>query len=127
MTDVTIQNKMVIEERDVNIYHHADKSSYRLSHDSSVKITLKQSIHDDYLHLSLASGPGNIVNRCLVDLPVWLDYEFIEMEGKFSVKRSSDRTLIKIQPGMPVWQLKLTQSASLFNWKRNHVIISEDT
>ena len=123
--DITIENRLVIEKRDMNIYHNATRSAHMIGYDSSITLPFKPIIEDDYLYISIVSGPGQLVNKSVVNLPSWIDFEFLS-EGKITVSHLSDRTLLIIPPGLPGWQLKLTRSLTNIK-KGNHcVIISED-
>lgn len=124
--NITIQNKLIMEKRDMNVYHHSTKSAHMISHDSSVTLPLKSDTEDDYLHISIVSGPGHLEGRCVVSLPSWVDFEF-SSEGKLTVAHSGDRTLLKIPPGPPQWQLKMTRSfSSLMNPSSDSVTIGDD-
>lgn len=109
--NVTIENKLVMEKRDMNIYHHSTRSAHMISHDSSITLPLKSAIEDDYLHISIVSGPGHLEGNCLVNLPSWVDFE-LSSAGDATTSHSGDRTLLKIPPGPPKWQLKITRSPS---------------
>lgn len=104
-----IENKLRIEKRDINIYHHATRSAHIVSHNSSISLPLATTEEGDYLHISLVSGPGDLWSDCLIALPVWGDFEFTS-EGKLTLTHSRDRVLLKIPPGPPTWQLKIKRS-----------------
>ena len=124
--NITIENKLVMEKRDMNVYHHATRSAHLISHDSSITLPLKSELEDDYLHISIVSGPGHLEGRCVVNLPSWVDFEF-SSEGKLTVAHTGDRTLLKIPPGPPQWQLKMTRSfSSLMNPSSDSVTIGDD-
>jgi hypothetical protein len=110
----------------MNVYHHALKSTHMISHNSSITLPLMPVVANDYIYISLVSGPGHIKNKCLVNLPSWLDFEFLAAAGKVKVTRSRRRTLVKIPPGLPDWEIKLTCPFSLFNRRRGRVTVSED-
>ena len=124
--NITIENQLSIEERDMNVYHHARKSAHMISHNSSITLPLMPLVANDYIYISLVSGPGHIKHKCFVNLPSWLDFEFLAADGKVRVTRSGQRTLVKIPPGQPGWELKLTRSSSLFSRRRARVTICED-
>ena len=123
--DITIENKLVIEKRDMNVYHNATRSAHMISYDSSVTLPFKPDIENDYLYISIVSGPGLLVSKSMVDLPSWVNFEFLS-EGKLTVTRSDDRTFLKIPPGLPGWQLKLTCTDVIGKRGADRVIISED-
>ena len=97
-----------------------------ISFDSSITLPLKPVIEDDYLHISIVSGPGRLEGNCVVTLPSWADFEFFS-RGNVTVVHSGDRTLVKIPPGLPIWQLRMTRSlASLTNESTDRVTIGYD-
>ena len=73
---ITIENKLVREKRDLNVYHHSSGSAHMIRHNDSLTFPLRSSIEDDYLHISLVSGPGHLENKSVVNLPSWTDFEF---------------------------------------------------
>jgi len=107
---ITVENKLIKEKRDINVYHHSTRSAHIISHNSSITLPLRTVGEDDYLHISIVSGPGNLWKDCLIGLPSWANFEFAS-EGKLTLTHSSDakRTLLKIPPGPPTWQLKMTR------------------
>ncbi len=122
---ITIQNKLVMEKRDMNIYHHSTRSAHMISSDSSVTLPFRPVTEDDYLHISIVSGPGRLESNCVVSLPSWADFEF-SSRGDVTVAHSGDRTLVKIPPGLPVWQLKMTRSLSSLINPSDRVTIGDD-
>ena len=108
--NVTIRNKLVTEKRDLNVYHHSKKSAYIISHGNSITIPLGTIEDGDYLHLSIVSGPGRLDKDCWLDLPSWCDFTVSSL-GNGDLIHSGDRTLLRIPPGPPVWQLKITRSS----------------
>ena len=123
---ITIQNKLVVEKRDMNIYHHATRSAHMISFDSSITLPLSLNIEEDYLHISIVGGPGRLEGNCVVNLPSWLDFEFFS-KGDVTIAHSVDRILVKIPPGFPIWQMKMTRSlSSLTNRSTDRVIIGDD-
>ncbi len=125
-TNITIENKFVLEERDMNVYHHSTKSAHMISPDSSITIPLKSVIEDDYLHISIVSGPGRLEGNCVVSLPSWVDFE-LSSAGDAATTHSGDRTLLKIPPGLPKWQLRISHSLSSFiNQPSDRVTIGDN-
>jgi hypothetical protein len=122
---ITIENKLRIEERDMNVYHHAGRSSHMISHNSSITLPLRPVTENDYLYISLIRGPGHIKNICVVDIPSWINFEFLSSVDNIMITRFRNRTLVTIPPGLPGWEIKLTRSFSLFEWWRARVTISE--
>ena len=111
---ITIRNKLVTEKRDLNVYHHSKKSAYIISHGNSITIPLGTIEDGDYLHLSIVSGPGRLENDCWLDIPSWCDFTVSSL-GNGDLIHSGDRTLLRIPPGPPVWQLKITWSSGHVN------------
>lgn len=123
--NITIENKLVTEQRDMNVYHHSTRSAHMISFNSSVTLPLRAAVENDYLHISVVSGPGHLKNRSIVNLPSWVDFEFSSV-GNVTVIHSGDRTVLRIPPGFPVWQLKMTRSASLIDQPSDRVTIGDD-
>jgi hypothetical protein len=96
-----------------------------ISHNSSVTLPLRPVIDADYLYISIVSGPGHMGSKSVVNLPSWVDFEFLS-DGKLALIHSNDRILLKIPPGLPGWQLKLTRSCPGIRKGPHRVIISED-
>jgi hypothetical protein len=109
---ITVANKLITEKRDMSIYHQFTRSAHIISHNNSLTLPLLTVVEDDYLHISLISGPGPIIGRYVIDLPSWVDFEFCS-EGNIKIHHYRNRTLLKIPPGLPLWQLKITQSSFL--------------
>ena len=103
-----IQNRLGREKRDLSIYHHLKKSAYMLSHSNSATIPLGTQNDGDYLHLSMVSGPGSQERDCWFDIPSWCSVEFSRLcNGGFAHR--GERVIMKIPPGPPVWQVKITR------------------
>jgi hypothetical protein len=124
-TNIQFENNLVIEKRDMNVYHNSRRGIYFISHGSSVKIPLRTVNEKDFINLSVAVGPGYMERQNVIDLPSWLNYEF-QSEGKFAAVRSEDRTLLKIPAGLPEWKLKLTLPASHVKPSEGRVTISDN-
>ena len=107
--NITIENKLVMEKRDMNVYHNFSKSAHLISYNNSITLPLRSIIEEDYLHVSIVSGPGHLKGPSIVILPAWIDFEFSSRED-ITVIHSGDRTLLKIPPGPPMWQLKMVRS-----------------
>ena len=123
---ITIENKLVQEERDMNVYHHSTRSAHMISYDSSVTLPLGPAAANDYLHVSIVNGPGHLQRKCVVNLPLWLDFEF-SSRGDVTVTRSGERTFVQVPPGPPTWQLRMTRSfSSLAGKAEDRIIIGED-
>jgi hypothetical protein len=124
--EIIIKNELRIEKREMNIYHHFARGSHLISHNSSISIDLYSVLYDDYLFISLVSGPGKLEHQHTVDLPSWINYE-LNSEGKLTARHIENRTLLIIPPGLPEWKIKLTRpvSHSLFESKAN-IIIKEN-
>ena len=123
--NITIENRLITGKRDMNVYHHSSKSAHMIGHNSSVTLPLRPVLEDDYLYISIVSGPGSLEKRSVINLPAWVDFEFLS-EGKLAVTHSDERMLLKIPAGLPGWQLKLTRSSSRFKQTDCRVTICED-
>jgi hypothetical protein len=109
--NINIENRLVMEKRDINVYHLSTRSAHLISFDSSITLPLGPVIEGDYLHISIVNGPGPLEGKYVLNLPSWADFEF-SSRGDVTVAHSGTRTLVKIPPGLPVWQLRLTRSLS---------------
>ncbi|UCH95045.1 MAG: hypothetical protein JSV88_32985 [Candidatus Aminicenantes bacterium] len=111
--DITVENKLMKERRYINVYHQATRSAHLISHDSSVTLPLGTAKKNDYLYISGVRSHGNLWAACLINVPSWADFEF-SLEGKVIISHShdDDRTILKIPPGPPTWQLKIKQSTT---------------
>lgn len=123
--NITIENKLISEKRDMNVYHHSNRSAHMISHGSCVTLPLKRVSEDDYLFVTIVSGPGKLKQESVVVLPPWLDFEFLS-DGKIAVVHADNRTLLKIPPGRPGWQLKLTRFSNTTINGPHYVIIGEN-
>ncbi len=104
-----IENRLVTERRDINVYHSSSATAHMISFNSSVTVSLGLGADGDYLHVSVVSGPGRLQRDTLVQLPGWLDFEY-SGEGHVAVARSGDGTVLKIPPGLPGWSIKMTRT-----------------
>ena len=123
--EITVQNKLITEKRDLNIYHHSDRCAYMISHGRSITISLGTVQDRDYLHLSIVSGPGSMEKDCWINLPSWCDFTISGL-GNGDLIHSGDRTLLKISPGPPVWQLKIMPPSGHMNAPIEDYIIIGD-
>jgi hypothetical protein len=105
--DITIRNKLTNDRRDVNVYHHSNRSSHIISYNSSITRTIKSLKENDYLHISVVSGPGHLKNCCILDLPSFVDFKFSLTGEEVILVHSGERLLLRITPGPPIWQLKM--------------------
>ncbi len=63
---------------------------------------------------------------CLINIPSWANFEFCA-EGKVALTHSNDdaRTMLKIPPGPPTWQLKrMRPTAALIGHTLDNVTIA---
>jgi hypothetical protein len=104
--EIIVRNKLITEKRDLNVYHHSNRSAYMISHGNSITIPLGTVEDGDYLYLSIVSGPGSMENDCWINMPSWCDFTISGL-GNGDLTHSGDRLLLKIPPGPPVWQLKI--------------------
>ncbi len=122
---INIENKLELEKRDMNIYHHSTRSSHLISFDSRITIPLGPLREEDYLHISIVNGPGPLEGRYILSLPSWANFEFFS-RGDVTVAHTGDRTYVKIPPGLPMWQLRLTRSHTAPNGRASDRITLGD-
>ena len=123
---ITVENKLIIEKRDLNVYHHSTRSAHMISYSSSIMLLLRPISDNDYLYISVVGGPGPLERKCLVNLPSWLDFDFSSKEN-LTLTHTGDRTFLKIPPGLPTWQLKMTRSVSaIIKEPTDRVIVGDD-
>ena len=110
--NIIVENKLIKEKRDINVYHQSTRGAHIISRRSSITLPLKSVKEEDYLHISVIRGPGNLRKQCLLDLPSWADFE-LSSDSNTTLTHSGDRILLKIPPGPPTWQLKMTMPNGL--------------
>jgi hypothetical protein len=112
--DIRIENKLAEEKRDINVFHQSSCSAHLISHNSSVTIPLgvPDNNSDDYLHISVVKGQGYLWKDCIIDLPSYVNFDFFSL-GNLTLRRTGDsnRILLRIPPGPPNWELKITGSS----------------
>ncbi len=126
--DITVQNRLVKEKRDINVYHHANRSAHIISSNSSLTRGIKPAEADDYLHISVVSGPGHLRHYCVLDLPAFLDFRF-SLIGEATLLHQGGRTLLRIPPGPPTWELKMTipsQSPFIRPRTEDYITVADD-
>lgn len=104
---ITVWNRLVKEKRDINVYHHANRSAHIISYNNSLACGIRPVQTDDYLHISVVSGPGYLKHFCILDMPAFMDFKFTPM-GEATLMHQGSRTLLRIPPGPPTWELKMT-------------------
>ena len=125
-SEMTVRNKLITEKRDLNVYHNANRSAYMISHGNSITIPLGTVEDGDYLYLSIVSGPGSMEKDCWIDIPSWCDFTISGM-GNGDLTHLGDRTLLKIPPGPPVWQLKIMPPCGHMNTPiADYIIIGDN-
>lgn len=124
-TEILLENNLLIERRDMNVYHRQNRAIHLISCGSSVVIPLCTINQKDYIHLSVAVGPGYMERQNIVYLPTWINFEFLS-EGKFAAFHTQHHLLLKIPAGLPEWKLKLTLPVSHRQPSLGRVIISDD-
>ncbi len=125
--DITVRNKLVTEKRDINVYHHSDRSAHIISCNSSITRGIKPVQEEDFLQISIVSGPGHLKNDCVLDLPSFMDFRFWAAK-EVTLIHSGERTLLKIPPGPPIWEIKMTIPKRFYSMDSpngNHVIIGD--
>ncbi len=120
-----IENRLVTERRDINVYHSSSATAHMISFNSSVTVSLGLGVEGDYLHVSVVSGPGRLQRETRVLLPGWLDFEY-SGEGCVAVARSGGCTVLKIPPGLPGWSIKMTRPTDEGFLQRLPVIVVGD-
>lgn len=110
--NITIKNKLRKERRDISVYHHSNRSAHIISSNSTFTHGVKSVNENDYLHLSVVSGPGYLREACVLDFPSFMNLHFWS-SGEFAFVHLDDRILLRIPPGPPTWQLKMTVSTRL--------------
>ncbi len=123
--DVKVENKLILEKRGLSVYNHFTGGAHIISHGSSFDLPLRSVDENDYLHIAAFSGPGDLKNDCLINLPSWLDFEF-SLEGKVSMSHWDDTISLKIPAGPPTWQLKVTRTGSgAFHRGQVHITVMD--
>jgi hypothetical protein len=125
--DITIRNKLIKEKRDINVYHHTNQSAHIISSNSSIKRGIKTVEENDYLHISVDRGRGHLKADCILDLPSFADFRF-SLPGEVTLVHSGERTLLKIPPGPPLWELKMTipkRSSAVDSLIEDHITIGD--
>lgn len=123
--EIKIVNKLRTEKRGLNIYHQSTQGSHIISTGSSVRFSLKPGKEDDFLHLSVISGPGPLWKECRVGLPSWCDFDF-SGGGALRVEHCGEKLQLVIPPGPPSWQLVVTRAKSSNGVKREDAIVFSD-
>ena len=124
--DIIVENKLIKEKRDIHVYHQSTRSAHIISRSSSITLPLQTTREDDYLYISVVHGPGNLWKESIIDLPSWADFEF-SLEGKLALNHFGNRTWLKIPPGPPTWQLKMTRPNDSFPLQMpDHIIIRDN-
>lgn len=104
--ELKIHNKMIGEKRDLNIYHNHDRGAYMISRNNYVNLKLHNIDENDFLYISIVSGPGAMTKDCWINLPSWCFCSFSSMCNA-DICLSGQRFMVRIPPGPPVWQLKI--------------------
>ncbi len=108
--NIEVRNTLITEKRDLNIYHHATRSAYMISHNNVITIPLGTVENGDYLHISAVSGPGSLEKECWFDIPAWCDFTVTAL-GNGDLIHSGDRTMLMLPSGPTAWQLKIKRPA----------------
>lgn len=123
-TDIIIENNLVEEKRGLNVYHRQDRSIHLIGCGNAYTVSLIPLDGNDYIHLSVAVGSGIMEQHNVIDLPSWLNYEFLS-EGRFAVRHDSGRTCLNIPAGLPEWKLKLSLPQCRLHQEQGRVTVSE--
>jgi hypothetical protein len=124
--EITVRNNLITERRDLNVYHHSTRSAYMISHGNSITIPMGTVEDGDYLYLSIVSGPGSMEKDCWIEIPTWCDFNVSGL-GNGDLTHSGNQTLLKIPPGPPVWQLKITRPYGHVNKQIDDYIVIGDS
>jgi len=126
LIEITVRNKLSTEKRDLNVYHHANRSAYMISHGNSITIPLGTIDNGDYLYFSIVSGPGSMEKDSWINIPSWCDFTVSGLNNG-GITHSGDRILLTIPPGPPVWQLKITRPSGHINKQiKDYIIIGDN-
>jgi len=108
--NISIINRMVKEKRYLNIYHHGTGSSHLISVKKEVTVPLNLKTKKDYFTISVVGAPHHMWQGCRVNLPSWLDFDFITTDSAtLSHSSGGERIVIHVPPGLPNWQVKITR------------------
>lgn len=124
---IVISNKLEKEKRDLTMYINTVKESHLVSANSSRIWRAKPGAADDFLHIAVAPGPGQLKSTWILDIPSYLNVKF-RSSGEFVLFHSEERTELRIPPGPPDWQIRLTVSprAAMPGQKGNHRVNIQD-
>ena len=126
--NIKVENKLIKEKRYINVYHRSTRSAHLISYNSSITLPLGTAAENDYLYISAVRSNGHLWKACLINIPSWADFEF-SSDGKVAIAHSNnaDRIILKVPPGPPTWQLKMTQSSAAIMGKFSDNIIIGDS
>lgn len=110
--EISVENRLTVEQRDLHVYHHSSRSAHIISRSSSIVLTLTMAGRLDYLHISPGRGGGSGWKQCWVRLPSWLDFELSSDRG-VTLRRSGGQTVLNIPPARSAWQLRIIPPAGL--------------
>lgn len=110
--DITVSNQLVKGERDINVYHHARRTAHLISCGGVLTSRITAGEADDYLHISVVSGPGYLENECVMDLPSFMNFRF-RTTGEVIFDHSGERLVLRVPPGPPAWELRMNVSKRL--------------
>jgi hypothetical protein len=120
---ITIRNNLSQEKREISVYHHSRRMSHIVSHNHSLEHQLESVERDDYLQISVISGPGHLHHDCILVLPSFLDFTF-SASGDVIIEHINHYLVLRIPPGPPTWEIK-TRVPSQFlpeNAGKNNII-----
>jgi len=122
--EIIIQNKLIAENCDINIYHCQSGSAHLISCSSTVKFMLS-CLEDDFLHISLVRGQGNLEHTFHFYLPQWIDFDFYHIQG-LSLKNYGTMYILKVPPGIPGWELRVKAANLGMNSQIRDIIIADE-
>jgi hypothetical protein len=123
--NITVQNKLIMEKRDLNVYHHSTRSAYIISHSNSVPICMGNFEGGDFLLLSIVRGPGRMEKDCWISFPSWCFFAVSTLNDG-DIFHSGDRLLVRIPAGPPLWQIKLALPLDHKNSKTDNFVVFGD-
>lgn len=123
--DITVENKLIMERRDINVYHHSSRGAHIISHNGSLTLSLDAREDNDYLYISIIQGPGNLWKTSVINLPLWAEFEF-SSEGYVTLSHRANRILLKLPPGPPTWQLKVTRPNDVHSIQGDKITLEND-
>ena len=129
--NVIVENKLVRDKRDISVYHHSNRSVHMISYNSSITLPLETTEANDYLHIVIVRGPGNLQPDCWLKIPLWMDLEIVfGFEGKAVITHSPGNVWINLPARPPDWEVKVAwpeTSPAVHHKTQAHITIGDMT